>query len=219
MVVELLAYAGDRLSYYQDAVATEAYLGTARKRVSIRRHARLLDYLMHDGCNARTWVTLQVNSQGDGKVLLGSGANRPGMRFLTRTEQLSLDNHQDLIQQQVQVFETMHDITLYEAHNEIEFYTWGNAEEFLPYYLAVGTTQTTLKNHQLKLQSGDVLIFEEVLGKDSGIKADANPEHRHAVRLTSVKFSRDELLNQEIVEIQWHQRRCFTFSFMDLQYC
>ena len=55
-LVELLAYAGDQLSYYQDAVATEAYLGTARRRVSVRRHARLLDYPMHDGCNARAWV-------------------------------------------------------------------------------------------------------------------------------------------------------------------
>jgi hypothetical protein len=57
-LVELLAYAGDYLSYYQDAVATEAYLGTARERISVRRHARLVDYLMHDGCNARTWLTL-----------------------------------------------------------------------------------------------------------------------------------------------------------------
>lgn len=43
-VVELLAYIGDQLSYRQDAIATEAYLGTARRRVSLRRHARLLDY-------------------------------------------------------------------------------------------------------------------------------------------------------------------------------
>ena len=56
MLVELMAYAADHLSYYQDAIATEAYLGTARKRVSVRRHARLLDYLMNDGCNARVWV-------------------------------------------------------------------------------------------------------------------------------------------------------------------
>ena len=55
-LVELLAYAGDQLSYQQDAVATEAYLGTARRRVSVRRHARLVDYPMHDGCNARAWV-------------------------------------------------------------------------------------------------------------------------------------------------------------------
>ena len=58
MLVELLAYVGDQLSYYQDAVATEAYLDTARQRISVRRHARLVDYAMHEGCNARAWVTL-----------------------------------------------------------------------------------------------------------------------------------------------------------------
>ncbi|MFY9720114.1 MAG: hypothetical protein WAK16_10765, partial [Candidatus Cybelea sp.] len=36
MLVELLAYVGDQLSYYQDAVATEAYLATARQRISVR---------------------------------------------------------------------------------------------------------------------------------------------------------------------------------------
>src|SRR5260370_15910344 len=46
-VVEMLAYVGDYFSYYQDAVATEAYLDTAWQRVSVRRHARLVDYLMH----------------------------------------------------------------------------------------------------------------------------------------------------------------------------
>ena len=59
-LVELLAYVGDRLSYYQDAVATEAYLDTARKRISVRRHARLVDYHLHEGCNARAWVCLSV---------------------------------------------------------------------------------------------------------------------------------------------------------------
>ncbi|MGP1667331.1 MAG: putative baseplate assembly protein, partial [Rhodanobacter sp.] len=47
-LVEALAYTADRLSYYQDAVATEAYLGTARRRISVRRHARLVDYHLHD---------------------------------------------------------------------------------------------------------------------------------------------------------------------------
>jgi predicted phage baseplate assembly protein len=60
-LVELLAYEGDRLSYLQDAVATEAYLNTARRRVSIRRHARLVDYFMHEGCNARAWVFVQTS--------------------------------------------------------------------------------------------------------------------------------------------------------------
>ena len=59
-LVELLAYVGDYLSYYQDAVGTEAYLHTARQRVSVRRHARLVDYTLHEGSNARTFVQLEV---------------------------------------------------------------------------------------------------------------------------------------------------------------
>ena len=36
----VFAYTADYLSYYQDAVATEAYLDTARQRISVRRHVR-----------------------------------------------------------------------------------------------------------------------------------------------------------------------------------
>src|SRR5207249_3177500 len=50
------------LSYYQDAVATEAYLHTARQRISVRRHARLVDYHMHEGCNARAWVCIETDT-------------------------------------------------------------------------------------------------------------------------------------------------------------
>ena len=62
-LVELLAYVGDQLSYQQDAVATEAYLNSARKRVSLQRHARLVDYFVHNGTNARVWV--QLTSEAD----------------------------------------------------------------------------------------------------------------------------------------------------------
>ena len=55
-LVEALAYAADRVSYLQDAVNTEAYIGTARSRISLRRHARLVDYQVGEGANARTWV-------------------------------------------------------------------------------------------------------------------------------------------------------------------
>ena len=55
-LAEILAYHADHLSYYQDAVAQEAYLDTARRRISVRRHARLVDYILHEGCNARAWV-------------------------------------------------------------------------------------------------------------------------------------------------------------------
>ena len=65
MLVELFAFLGDDLSYYQDAVATEAYLKTARIRTSIRRHARLVGYPFHEGCHARAWIDVEVSADCD----------------------------------------------------------------------------------------------------------------------------------------------------------
>ncbi len=62
LLVELFAYVGDHLSYEQDAIATEAYLGTALKRISVRRHARLVDYRLHEGCNSRTFLHITAPS-------------------------------------------------------------------------------------------------------------------------------------------------------------
>jgi hypothetical protein len=63
-VVEALAYVSDQLSYRQDAVGTEAYLHTARRRTSLRRHARLVDYYVDDGVNALAWVQLSATDEG-----------------------------------------------------------------------------------------------------------------------------------------------------------
>jgi hypothetical protein len=68
-LVELLAYAGDYLSQYQDAVATEAYLDTARLRISVRRHLRLIDYRLFEGSNARAWVSLELDPNEPDVVL------------------------------------------------------------------------------------------------------------------------------------------------------
>jgi len=45
----------DYLSYQQDAVATEAYIETARSRVSLRRHALLVDYMFRR-MQCRAWI-------------------------------------------------------------------------------------------------------------------------------------------------------------------
>lgn len=60
VLIELLSYVADHLSYFQDSVATDAYLGTAKKRIFVKRYARLLDYFMAEGSNSRTWVCFKV---------------------------------------------------------------------------------------------------------------------------------------------------------------
>lgn len=94
-IVEMLAYVADYLSYYQDAVATEAYLGTARQRISVRRHARLLDYVLHEGCNARAWVHCRVPDDKNARpvrlepsaVMFVAVGDRSGAELALRTEQ------------------------------------------------------------------------------------------------------------------------------------
>ncbi|MDC7341107.1 hypothetical protein PQR15_37370 [Streptomyces lydicus] len=81
-LIELFAYLGDRLAYRQDAIATEAYLSTARLRTSVRRHARLLDHRMHEGCSARTWLTFDTPTTTDlprGSAVADRGS-APGRR-------------------------------------------------------------------------------------------------------------------------------------------
>jgi hypothetical protein len=206
-LVEALAYAADYLSYYQDAVATEAYLGTARRRTSVRRHARLLDYAMHEGCNARAWVQARVNA--DNVTLPASS------QLLTRVSgqpaRLPPNSraYEQSLAQNPTIFETMHEATFFVAHNQIEFYTWGEENCCLP----TGATSATLLGHLPDLQAGGLLIFAEVRGSETGKAADADPARRHAVRLTHVTLSEDPLGGQfldppdlnplPVTEIEW----------------
>jgi hypothetical protein len=213
-LVELLAYVGDRLSYEQDAVATEAYLGTARRRVSVRRHARLVDYSMHDGCNARGWVavTAAATPGSQGEVLPGPAPGRHGMLLLTGSAKqgllVAVKDVQGELARGATPFETMHDLRLYAEHNELHFHTWGDARCCLPR----GSTGATLEGHHPHLKVGDVLILQEVRGPKTGEPEDASPARRHAVRLSHVVSTKagTPLIDPvgdsgpvEITEIQW----------------
>ena len=239
-LVELLAYVGDHLSYYQDAVATEAYLGTARLRTSVRRHVRLIDYAMHEGVNARAWVTLTTDAERPlppHAYFITRYAGAPEDRHILTAE----DDLANVPANAYEVFERLwpgegQAIQLYVAHNAMSFYTWGDSE----CCLAPGTTSATLTDawlpvpeatpaatqartsygppatvRALHLHVGDVLIFEEVIGPKTGNPADADPRHRQAVRLTRVTPAVDHLYHppggQPIVEIEWAPEDALTF--------
>ena len=229
-LVEVLAYVGDYLSYYQDAVATEAYLDTARQRISVRRHVRLVDYLIHEGCNARTWVCVSTDQdipQLDPKDVFFITAP-PDLRASGHV--LKADDLLDIPPDQYEVFEPIVErdsfIYLYRANSEIHFYTWGDKECCLPRGATRATLMDVLENDQeqtslqseqsetpkktkprpagkLRLRAGDVLIFEEVKGPQTGNPADADPAHRQAVRLIKVEPGIDKLFDKPVVEIEW----------------
>ncbi|MBJ6762760.1 putative baseplate assembly protein [Myxococcaceae bacterium JPH2] len=214
-LVEVMAYAADHLSYYQDAAATEAYLGTARKRTSVRRHARLLDYPMHDGCNARAWVAVEVSEGADGFVLEGPTELTPGTLFLTTTAPgprvLNASELDVAVSEGAECFESLHDLRLVWKHGEMCFYTWGEDKCCLP----EGATSASLLNEDdalKKLAVGQVLLMEEVRGAVTGHPEDADPTRRHAVRLTRVAFTEDPLLGKHVVDIEWGAEDALPFE-------
>lgn len=232
-LVELLAYAGDYLSYYQDAVATEAYLDTARRRISVRRHARLVDYRMHEGNNARAWITVCTQTDLD-------PIKARDIYFITGFADIKAASGRVVKQSDLEgvpdswyeVFEPLvsdpaTELQFRAAHCEIPFYTWGDLE----CCLAKGATRATLLDERtpppialeataaatqpvraLELKVGDVLILEEVLGPTTGNPADADPAHRHAVRLTQVTPAVDGLLGHLVLEIEWAPEDALPFS-------
>jgi hypothetical protein len=221
-LVELFAYAADQYSYTLDAVATEAYLGTAQHRISIRRHARLLDYRLHEGCNARTWITLDTRQDlvGDNALLLAD------LRFATLPAQSTgmvagiVDFEQLTASADMVIFEPIDlrgdgKVELYAAHSLIHFHTWGNRGCCLP----KGATRATLRNGEkdtggqaLQLKAGDVLILEEISGADSGRPADADRRKRHAVRLIRTELSVDPLDDTPLLEVAWGRVDALPFS-------
>lgn len=217
-LVELLAYTGDQISYQQDAVATEAYLDTARRRVSVRRHVRLIDYALHDGCTARAYVT--VRTAGDTTLA-------PGTFRFASVDVRTLDPHDrpepgtvidendlgDLDERgSVEVFEPVvaaDPLELKAAHNTIRLWTWGGEVCTLPQGATAATLRDewddpeTCQDRQLSLNPGDLLVLEVVKGPRTGTPGDQDPGHRQAVRLTSVTPAVDRIEDQPVLEVTW----------------
>ena len=213
-LLELLAYEGDRLSYFQDAVANEAYLDTLRARISARRHARLVDYRMHDGRNA--WAPVHVEVSAAAPVQLARGtplftrllAPLPGQNVapgaVLPAGAITVDalaRNPDLAS--VAAFETAYTVNLHRDNNEIRIHTWGEEECCLPagtieaYLYSVPEGVATARVPML--EAGDYLVLEEVAGPRTGAKPDADPAHRQLVRIEEVAELTDPLYGRTLV--------------------
>ncbi|WP_128429732.1 putative baseplate assembly protein [Streptomyces cyaneus] len=205
-LVELLAHVADRLSYQQDAVATEAYLDTARLRTSVRRHARLVGYPMHDGCAARTVVCVEtaaprsVRTDHLAFAAQPDDALRPVSDPVLSVEDLASGSHP--------VYRPLERrrMWLRPEHNGIPLWAWGQDTFHLP----VGTTRAALLDVEraLDLKPGDLLVLEELQAPDGGAP---DPGHRQAVRLARAVRDYDADHGTPVVKIAWAEEDALTF--------
>ncbi len=203
-LVEMFAYVGDYLSYYQDAVGTEGYLDTCLHRVSAARHARLVDYRMHNGRNAFAYVHFEAEDATSGSVPAGAKLlTRVGnaLRGETGAPRVIVppeaDFDTDPALAGVTVFETTAITQVTSLHNELRIHAWGDAEcclaqgareAFLFGVPATGANPTAFRP---ELQVGDYLLLEEVRSPVTGAPADANPARRKVVRLVAAEDTED----------------------------
>lgn len=194
-IVDVMAFAADHLSYFQDGVATEAYLETARRRVSVRRHARLTGYVVHEGCAPRLWLQVVprepfVLPRGFRAIAAARGA------------------------QESRIYETLVDAALYPSLRRMTLWDFGSAS----FTLAHGATAATIVRSQERdrlfapLTKGTVLIFNQHY-LPGGRRAPARL--RQAVRLVSdaENFAHPTRSDRIISRITWHADDALAFDF------
>lgn len=200
-VVELLAYAADYLSYYQDAgPGTESYLDTCRHRVSAARHARLIDYAMGQGRAARSFVHFEGGSGANGVVPMGTKVTSLVSTPLVGTPAppgtiipAAADFDGDPALAQTLVFETKADTRVIEAHNELRIHTWGDslcclARDARDVYLYRDNAGAV---ERPDLKAGEYVLIEEVLSPVTGLPADADPMKRQVLLIDKVEATED----------------------------
>jgi uncharacterized phage protein gp47/JayE len=100
VLLELFAHMGDILSYYQDRVANESFLGTAQERRSVIQHLRLIGYTLSTAAPAAGALTLSLPATATDVVTIRRGdafaskglRDAPSVRFeYTREQPLTIN--------------------------------------------------------------------------------------------------------------------------------
>ena len=222
VLIDLFAAAGDELSDYQDRVMNEAYLGSARKRVSIARHARLVDYHINQGNQSATCLAV-VLADGTTPFLLGEDlvawAGHPDdspnwIYFATRQVRLPAAER------------TLLDPVL----NELSLYSWTDA---IP-ALRAGTTtadvvstvtsagQPEAERVRDLINDGTLtrLLLEEKLNPLTGRTAGFDPRKRQTLRLVPNAVAlRDPLTDQWMTRVNWEEADALKWSFSFVTTC
>jgi hypothetical protein len=211
VLIDLIAADADELSDYQDRVMNEAYLATARKRVSIARHARLMDYHIHEGNQASTVLALKVT--GSPNVPPGFGAwngtkwQEAGSAIFASTAFASFDS----------------------LLNELHLYTWGDAVGALE----AGATSADLALRaplnpgsqadadylrKLMRQAGRRLVLQQVLNPETGTVNGRDPKARQQLRLldgdAAAESVFDPMAGVWSVRVHWRDE-----DALDRRYC
>lgn len=217
VILDLLAADGDEISDYQDRVMQEAYLGRARKRISLARHARLMDYHIHQGNQASTWLLAEVADDllipARHGVWSGPEWSAPG----------------------AVIFITDHDQPCFPELNALQLYDWGeavtaleagavSADLALPGPLdPLSETDAESLRDRFRAEQVRHLVIEEKLNPQTGTVNGRDIGKRQLLHLldgdAAAEVLEDPLTNRFFVRVHWRARDALRRRYCFLAQC
>lgn len=228
VLLELFSAAADELSDYQDRVMNEAYLSTARKRVSLARHARLMDYHIHQGNQASTWLALEV------ALALPSEPQAGATRQYFLADNFKVWAGGETENSSSVVFLTRGRMRVHPLVNRMGLYTWSDA---IPSLMAGDTTadlrlflnevtpatdEDSARAVESLIRTGVVkhLLIQEHLNPATGTVNGFNPQKRQLLHLLpgdeGAEAMLDPMTAEWFVRVRWSEKDklktnyCFT---------
>ncbi len=212
VIISLMAAVADELADKQDRVAAEAFLPTARKRLSLARMSRLMDYHIHQGNQASTWLALEVSAAFDlpASFACWTGRNERGEIFLHDTRGLAAPRSLD------------------PRLNALALYTWGDlvsalgagstaADVTLPGVAMTPAQATDLRDLLRALDRP--LLLEEAVNPETGRVAGRDTRQRQLLRLTGAETRFDPAAGASMVRIAWRDEDALASRFCFVTRC
>jgi hypothetical protein len=228
VLIGLTSAVADELSDYQDRVMNEAYLVSCRSRVSLARHARLMDYHIHQGNQASTWIALELD-----RAVVTAAVTLPRRHRFWTGEQVAFGFEHRVTGSEI--FATREARELHPILNRLQLYTWDDAIAGL----AAGSTSADLavdvtglglteqQGAQLVVdfinQSNPAqpqlrrLLIEEALNPHTGVPTGRDPAKRQLLELldpdAGAAVLHDPLRNRFVVRVRWRQEDRLRWDF------
>lgn len=229
VLIDLFAAAADEISDYQDRVTSEAYLATTRKRVSLARQARLMDYHLHEGNQASTWLALivaagQAPFRLDTQQLVawtGAANALPESTFFASREHW-------LPAAQRQRFDPL--------VNELHIHTWRRAQpalragsisaDVVPAQPGAGQVEADALRDLVRTGGLPQLLIAERLNPLTGQTPGRNPRKRQLLRLITgatgpqaAQTINDPLTNTFLVRLWWREADALRQDYSFTTFC
>jgi len=235
VLIDLIAADADEQADYHDRVLSERSIATARKRVSLARHARLMDYHIHQGNQSSTWLALNV----DATVDLPATAN----------DEFGAWTGQHWKDPQAVVFAIPRESAawrqrVYAPLSTLRLYTWGDtvsalaqgsteadltgltplnqaqAESLRDYFLGQHADQVLGPGEDDVDPAVDELLVQEALNPDTGTPNGVRVSQRQVLRLLPLdsptpraEALHDPFTGEWLVRVRWLPEDALQFNF------